>query len=156
MTIYTVQCGYAAYNTNTVTVEAEGLMQALGKAIAEANQSPSWFSTDYSGPTFVTAAAEGKDVDLWKDESVRPLPIPSRFREHGEGPRIVITVEGGVIQHVDIEGGIACVEVRDYDTHGITEANYVRRDPDGTPYLVGIWSNRIEDSDANPASGQTD
>jgi len=151
MTHFTVQCAYAAYHSNTVTVEADSLAEALDKAIAEANQSPAWSSSDYCGPTFVDAVATGQDVDLWNDERVRPLPVPSRFTEDGAGPHIVVTVEGGLIQHVDITDGTALVEVHDYDTEGTSEPGDVQRDSDGTPYLRGIWTNRTPDPDSSPA-----
>jgi len=151
MTHYTVQCAYAAYYSNTVTVEADTLAEALEKAIGEANQSPAWSSSDYCGRTFVDAVAEGEDVDLWNDERVRPLPVPSRFTEAGEGPHIVVTVEGGVIQHVDMGIGAALVEVHDYDTEGTSEPGDIQRDGDGMPYLCGIWTNRVTDQDTNPA-----
>lgn len=150
MTHFTAQCAYAAYYSNTVTVEADSLAEALEKAVTEANNSSAWSSSDYCGPTFIEAAAEGEAVELWNDERVRPLPIPSRYTEDKGGPHIVVTVEGGVIQHVDIEDGTAQVEVRDYDTEGSNEPGDIQRDPDGTPYLRGLWSNRIEDKD--PAS----
>jgi len=151
MTHFTVQCAYAAYYSNTVTVEADTLAEALEKAIGEANQSPAWSSSDYSGSTFVDAVAEGEDVDLWNDERVRPLPVPSRFTEDGTGPHIVVTVEGGVIQNVDIGDGTALVEVHDYDTDGTSEPGNIQRDGDGTPYFRGIWTNRVTDQDTNPA-----
>ena len=151
MSHFTVQCAYAAYYSNTVTVEAETLAEALEKAIGEANRSPAWSSSDYSGRTFVDAVAEGEEADLWNDERVRPLPVPSRFTEGGEGPHIVVTVEGGVIQHVDIGDGAALVEVHDYDTEGTSEPGDIQRDGDGTPYLRGIWTNRVTDQDTNPS-----
>lgn len=151
MTHFTVQLAYAAYYSHTVTVEADSLLEALALAITTANEQSSWSSSDYCGNTFVEAVAEGEDVDLWMDERVRPLPIPSRFTEDGEGPHIVATVEGGIIQHVDIQDGTALVEVHDYDTEGTSEPSDVQRDPDGTPYLRGLWTNRIPDPDSNPA-----
>jgi hypothetical protein len=145
MTRFTVQCACAVYRTKTVTVEADTLAEALEKAIAAADQSPAWSSSDSSGPTFVEAVAEGHDVDLWTDDCIHPLPVPSGFTENGHGPHIVITVEGGIIQHVDFQDGTALVEVHDYDTEGTSEPGDVQRDPDGTPFLRGFWSNRIED-----------
>jgi len=155
MTHFTVQCICAAYRTNTVTVEADTLAEALEMAVAAADQSTAWSSSDYIGPTFIEAVAEGEDVDLWNDERVRPLSIPSRFTEFGEGPHIVVTVEGGNIQHVDIQDGTALVEVHDYDTEGTNEPGDIERDPDGTPYLRGLWTNRIPDSDSNPTPTST-
>jgi hypothetical protein len=151
MTHFTVQCTCAAYRTNTVTVEADTLAEALEKAVAAADQSTAWSSSDYIGPTFVEAVAEGADVDLWNDERVSPLSIPSCFTERGGGPHITVTVEGGVIQHVDIADGPAFVEVHDYDTEGTSEPGDIQRDPDGTPFLRGLWTNRITDQDTNPA-----
>ena len=147
MTHFTVQCAYAAYYSNTVTVEADTLADALEKAVSTANESSAWSSSDYCGNTYVEALAEGEDVDLWNDERVRPLPVPSRFTEVGEGPHIVVTVEGGVIQSVDIADGTAFVEVHDYDTEGTNEPGDIQRDPDGTPYLRSIWTNRTPDQD---------
>jgi hypothetical protein len=155
MTHFTVQCAYAAYYSKTVTVEADTLADALVKSVSTANESSTWSSSDYCGNTYVEAVAEGEDVDLWNDERVRPLPIPSRFTEDGEGPHIVVTVEGGVIQHVDIQDGTALVEVHDYDTEGTSEPGTIERDPDGTPYLRGLWTNRIPDPDSNPTPTST-
>ena len=159
MTHFTVQCGYAAYYTNTVTVEADSLDEALEKAVAEADQSPSWSSIDYCGPTFVEAVAQGDDLDLWMDKSVQQLPVPSRFTEDRGGPRVLVTVSGGVVQHVEIIDATALVEVRDYDTEGTGEPGNIQRDPDGTPYFVGLWTNRIEGDGcdaSNPASEPND
>lgn len=156
MTHYTVQCGYAAYYTNTVTVEADSLAEAMEKAVAKADQSPSWSSTDYSGPTFVEAVSEGDDVDLWMNECVQHLPVPSRFTEDRGGPRILVTVSGGVVQHVEIKDATALVEVHDYDTKGTSEAGDIQCDPDGTPYFVGIWTNRIEGDGSDSSNPVTD
>ena len=38
----------------------------------------------------------------------------------------------------------------DYDTDGTSEPGDIERDPDGTPYLRGIWTNRNPDPDSNP------
>ncbi len=117
----------------------------------QANGSPNWSSTDTTGNTFVDAVAEGDHYDLWAD-NVQQLPIPSRFSEDRGGPHIVITVEGGLIQHVDIQGGTALVEVHDYDTEGTSEPENLHRNPDGTPFLRTIHSNRDEDQpDTSPA-----
>ena len=156
MTHYTVQCGYAAYYTKTVTVEADSLDEALEKAVAEANQRPSWSSTDCSGPTFVEAVADGDDVDLWMDERVQQLPVPSRFAEDRGGPRILVVVSGGVVQQVEIKDATALVEVRDYDSEGTGEASDIQRDPDGTPYFVGIWTNRVEGGGSDSSNPVTE
>jgi hypothetical protein len=54
-----------------------------------------------------------------------------------------ITVEGGVIQHVDCPKGVRVV-VKDYDTDGVEEEN-LRQDENGDNFLEGTW----EHSDAN-------
>lgn len=145
MKTFTVQLSYAAYYFREEVVEAETLEAALDQAVAQANDSPNWSSTDTTGNTFVDAVAEGNHYDLWADD-VQQLPIPSRFSEHRGGPHIVVTVEGGLIQCVDIQGGTALVEVQDYDTQGACQPEDIQRDPDGTPFLRTIHSNRDEDN----------
>ena len=49
------------------------------------------------------------------DERVQQLPIPPRFTEKGEGPHIIVTVSGGVVQDVEVKDGPARVHVHDYD-----------------------------------------
>lgn len=82
MTAWTVQCGYAAYYANTVTVEADTLEAALEAAIAAANDDPHWSLLDYCGPTFVDAVAEGAGVDPWTAYQ-SGSPVPYRFTEAG-------------------------------------------------------------------------
>ena len=86
---WTVQCSYAGYWSNTVTVEAETLDKALGKAIETANQSDGWRSLDHCGDSFVNAVCEGADADPWATDTA--LPIPDRFTEQGEPPIVTIT-----------------------------------------------------------------
>ncbi|MBA2587918.1 MAG: hypothetical protein H0U98_04760 [Alphaproteobacteria bacterium] len=151
MKTFTVQLSYAAYYFREEVVEAGTLEEALDQAVAKANDSPNWSSTDTTGNTFVDAVAEGDHYDLWAD-NVQQLAIPSRFSEDRGGPHIVITVAGGLIQHVDIQNGTALVEVHDYDTEGTSEPENLQRDPDGTPFLRALHSNRDEDQpDNNPA-----
>jgi hypothetical protein len=148
MKTFTVQLSYATYYFREDVVEAETLEQALDTAVARGNDSPHWSSTDTTGNTFVDAVAEGDHFDLWADH-VEQLPIPARFTEDRGGPEIVITLEGGLIQHVDIHGGTARVEVHDYDTEGTNEPERLERDPDGTAFLRAIHSNRDEDQPGN-------
>lgn len=139
MTRYTVQCGYAAYYTNTVTVDADTVDEACAQAIADANDDPLWSSADVSSDTFVGALAQGDDVDLWSD-AVRQLPVPAQFTERGEGPRVIVIVSGGVVQAVSIDDGYARVEVRDYDNKDDPEA---KADGEGRRYALTDWSNVI-------------
>ena len=127
MKTFTVQLSYAAYYFREEVVEAETLEAALDQAVAQANDSPNWSSTDTTGNTFVDAVAEGDHYDLWAD-NVRQLPIPSRFAEDRGGPHIVVTVKGGVVQQVAFQSGTALVEVRDYDTDGACECRNLSRD----------------------------
>jgi hypothetical protein len=138
---WTVQCSFAAYDANTVVVDADTLEEALGKAIAKANESDGWFAIDLSGNTFVDAAAVGDDADPWK-EFESSLPIPARFTERGEPPRITIYVSGGVVQNVEIEGGTVRVEIRDYDTDGADDPN-IQTDADGKHFTLADWSNDL-------------
>ena len=48
-----------------------------------------------------------------------------------------ITVEGGVIQHVECPKGVKAI-VRDYDTDGIEYAK-LSEDDDGNEYIETIW-----------------
>lgn len=145
MTTWTVQCGYAAYYTNTVTVEADTLDDALDKAIAAANDDPSWKSLDHCGPTFIDAVAEGADADPWHDH-VSVLPVPERFTERGAAvPLVTVTVVGGVVQDVTFENGPARVIVCDYDTEGADPAE-LDTDGNGDRYVRGDWSTEIPPS----------
>ncbi len=146
MTIYTVQCGYAAYYFRTETVEAETQDEAMEKAIAAANDSPHWSSADVCGNTFVDAVAEGGDVDLWSDD-VTQFAIPARLTERGEGPRIIVVVSGGVVQSVAIDGGYARIEVRDYDNGTDLSDPNIKTDADGRRYALTDWSNVIPSQD---------
>jgi len=138
---WTVQCSFATYDAKIVVVDAETLDEALEKAVAKANESDGWFALDVSGNTFVDAAAEGDDVDPWK-EFESSLPIPARFTERGEPPRVIVTVSGGVVQNVEIEGGTVRVEVRDYDTDGADDPN-IQTDEDGDRFTLADWSNDL-------------
>ena len=81
---FTVQCGYAGYYANTVTVEADTLDEALAQAIEAAERSDAWRTLDHCGDTFVAAVCEGTDADPWAPEAA--LPVPERFTERGESP----------------------------------------------------------------------
>ena len=92
MKSWTVQCGYAAYYANTVTVEADTLEEALERAIDAAESDSSWKSIDYCGPTFVDAVAEGADADPWRD-FMSAIPIPERFTEDGRAWDIALACD---------------------------------------------------------------
>jgi hypothetical protein len=140
MTLWTVQCGYAAYYANTATVEAETLDQALAKAIETANGDPNWRSLDECGATFVDAVAEGVDADPWQDFG-SAIPVPDRFAERG-APLVTVTIEGGVVQNVAIENGPARVVVRDYDTEG-SDPTTLHTDANGDRYVRAEWSHPL-------------
>ena len=78
---YTVQCGYAAYYSNIVTVDAENLDEALKKAIEEVNcdGGTGWKALDHVGDTFIDAVVEGDDDDKLWDEGA--LEIPGAYTE---------------------------------------------------------------------------
>ena len=86
---YTVQCGFAAYHANTVSVEAETLEEALEKAIEVANQDPNWKPVDHCGSSFVDACCIGRDED--PGDRDKSLPVPARFTERGEPPVVTLT-----------------------------------------------------------------
>ena len=51
---------------------------------------------------------------------------------------VIVTVSGGVVQHVEVPEG-ACVVVRDYDTDGIEDEN-LQQDGAGDKYVESIWT----------------
>lgn len=138
---WTVQCGFAAYYANIVAVEADTLAEALERAIVTANESDGWKPLDDCGPTFIDAVAEGDDADPWR-EFASSLPVPPRFSERGEPVAVTVTVSGGVVQQVEIEGGRARVHVHDHDTEGAAPGTpglhiYAA----GGTYALADWSN---------------
>ncbi len=50
---------------------------------------------------------------------------------------VVVTVEGGVVQHVECAEGVRVV-VRDYDTEGV-EDDLLSRDEDGNECVEAVW-----------------
>ncbi len=50
---------------------------------------------------------------------------------------VQVTVEGGVVQHVDVPEGLQVV-VRDYDVDG-TEADHLQQDDNGDQFIESIW-----------------
>ena len=143
MQFFTVQCSFASYDAKTVVVEAETIEQALDRAIVAANEGDGWSSLDVCGDTFVDAVAQGNDVDPWKDFA-SSLPVPARFTERGEPPLVTVTVSGGVVQDVCIEGGKARVHIRDYDTDGADPNDpNIQTDEAGDRYALADWSNEL-------------
>ncbi|MBU6296601.1 MAG: hypothetical protein KGJ79_18145 [Alphaproteobacteria bacterium] len=139
---WTVQCTYAAYYANTVVVEADTIEQACEQAIAQANDDPCWKSLDDCGATFVDAIAEG-DADPWTDFR-SSLPVPSAYCEHGTPPLVTVTVSGGVVQQVAIEGGKVRVHVCDYDTDGADPNDpELETDETGARFALADWSNDL-------------
>ena len=119
---WTVQCAYMSHVANTVTVEADTLEEALGKAIEAANEDPAgWKSTGHVSDTYVDACCEGADADPWDRDAA--LPVPHRFTERGEPPVVTLTgpvppgaveVSGGrVLVRIATEAGTVTSEVRD-------------------------------------------
>ena len=75
-----LQCGFADYNANTVTVTHDTLEEALQLAIETAGQDDAWKRLDHCGDTYVDAIAEVEDGDSPWDNS---LEIPRKFTEAG-------------------------------------------------------------------------
>jgi hypothetical protein len=141
MKIFTVQLSYAAYYFREEVVEAETLDAALDQAVAQANDSPNWSSTDTTGNTFVDAVAEGDHYDLWAD-NVRQLPIPSRFAEEGLPPLVIVTIAQDGSLDVKILGKPARVEVHNYDVGDLAEPSDlpgVQKDADGDFYTRQLF-----------------
>ena len=72
---FTVQAGYSTHYANTVTVEADTLEEALGKAL------------------------EGADCDPWGEGA---LPVPDRFTERGAGAVGAASTCGKIGDHVGV------------------------------------------------------
>ena len=106
---FTIQCSYSSHHTNTVTVEADTLEEALEKALEAANEDPDgWRSTDHVSDTVIDAVCEGADCDPWGEGA---LPVPDRFTERGEPP--VVTLTGPVPPGaVEVSGGRVLVRFR--------------------------------------------
>ena len=139
---FTVQCGFAAYHANTVSVEAETLEEALEKAIEVANDDPNWKSVDHCSSTFVDAFCIGRDEDPWDGD--KSLPVPARFTERGEPPVLTLTgprppggveVTGGTvrIRFVDDAATITTQVSDPPPPPGSKPVVVVRRRPDGAP-----------------------
>jgi hypothetical protein len=56
--------------------------------------------------------------------------------DHETKPTVTITVEGGVVQHVDCPPGVRAI-VKDYDVDG-SELD-LAEDENGDKYVEGIW-----------------
>jgi hypothetical protein len=52
---------------------------------------------------------------------------------------VVVTVEGGVVQHVEVPEGVRVV-VRDYDAEGV-EAERLSVDEDGNECVEAVWES---------------
>ena len=152
MTWYTVQCGYAGFFANTVSVQADTPEEALEKAIEAANDDPNWKSLDHCGPTHVDAYCMGRDEDPWDDD--KSLPVPARFTERGEPPVVTLTgprppggleVTGGTVRiRFDDDAATVTTEVSDPPPPpGSKPVVIVRRRPDGAPDIEVRGGNAL-------------
>ncbi|MDJ0275977.1 hypothetical protein QLH51_04055 [Sphingomonas sp. 2R-10] len=82
---FIVHCDYPAHYRAEITVEAEDVVSACRSAIDASHTTDGWKSLDTEHPTYVSAIAEGADVNPWRfvpdggDASV--LPVPGLFSE---------------------------------------------------------------------------
>jgi len=80
MKTFTVHCEYPAHYRAEITVEAEDVVSACRSAIDASHTTDGWKSLDTEHRTYVSAIAEGGDVDPWRfvpdggDASVLPVP----------------------------------------------------------------------------------
>jgi hypothetical protein len=79
----------------------------------------------------VCGARKISPYDSVKLRPVSDQPKPSPVR-------IVIYMEGGVIQNMDIPAGCV-VEVHDYDSEGAEEFHDVRTEESGDEYIFSEW-----------------
>lgn len=52
---------------------------------------------------------------------------------------VTVTVEGGVVQHVEVPQGVRVV-VKDYDVEGCDDADF-DEDENGDEYVESIWEH---------------
>lgn len=55
---------------------------------------------------------------------------------------VIVTVEGGVVQHVECPEGVKVV-IRDYDCEGC-DADLVSEDEDGNEYVKSVWGGDLD------------
>lgn len=65
--------------------------------------------------------------------------------EDKEPIEIVIDVEGGLIQHIDMPNGVRVI-VHDYDVEWVDEA-WTELDEDGDEYIESVWENTPDPND---------
>lgn len=83
---YTVQCLFAGWWSNEVTVEADSIDAACAKAIEEAGQDGGWRSIDDCGPTFVARVCEGEHDMIYSPEAEKQQqPVPYQHSERATG-----------------------------------------------------------------------
>jgi len=75
-----------------------------------------WAENDLGGAT-VKIERDGEEMDL---------------------AEVIVTVVGGVVQHVEVPKGV-CVKIRDYDVDEEDLVHILTRDEDGDAYSEGIW-----------------
>ncbi len=140
---YSVQCVYAAYYGNLVSVFAADLKDALSQAIGAADGQDSWKSLDDCGATFVSAACEGFDADPWRD-AASELEIPETFAEGGEPPTVTIAIRNGRVDSVDLGARLCRVVIRDYDLNSVEHAVPFEHgeDDDGRTFVESRWGVR--------------
>lgn len=85
MKTFTVHCDYPSIYRAEVTVEAEDAVSACRNAILSANDTSAWKALDCELRTYVSALAEGADVDPWRHVpeggEVSTLPVPGLFSD---------------------------------------------------------------------------
>lgn len=52
---------------------------------------------------------------------------------------VIVTVEGGVVQHVGVPKGVRVI-VRDYDCEG-ADADMVEEDEEGNEFVEAVWGS---------------
>ena len=131
---FTAQCSYAGYWCLTVTVEGDTLEEALEKAIATANESEGWRSSDHVGDTHVDAVCEGADADPWATDAA--LPIPDRFTERGEPPVVTLTDPSKPGGGIEVSGGRVLLRFRSDAATVTTELCDPPHPPDNKPLVT--------------------
>ena len=131
---FTAQCSYAGYWCLTLTVEGDTLEEALEKAIATANESEGWRSSDHVGDTHVDAVCEGADADPWAADAA--LPIPDRFTERGEPPVVTLADPSKPGGGIEVSGGRVLLRFRSDAATVTTELCDPPHPPDNKPLVT--------------------
>jgi hypothetical protein len=95
-----------------------------------------WSDINMEDPTHIIPLGGAREDRRQPDDEQRPEAPPQGDQEM---KTVVVTVEGGVVQHVECPEGVKVV-VRDYDCEGC-DSDLVSVDEDGNEYVGAVWGD---------------